>query len=137
MVDGGEDVLGADGALGDGAGDAVGAPDDAAAGDAAAGQRDAVDLRPVVAAAPGHFLDLRGAAVLAEADHQRLVEEASLVEILEQAGKCVVESGEQLVLHAGEVIPVGVPTGAGQAVFIPEDADKAAAGLDQAAGGES
>ena len=35
------------------------------------------------------------------------------------------------------MVPVRVPAAAGQAVLVPEDADDAAAGLDQPAGGQA
>ena len=90
----------------------------------------------MVAAAAINFLDLGCSAVLAEADHQGFVEQAALVEIIEEACEGLVEAGEEFVFHAGEVIPVCIPACACEAVFIPEDADKAAACLDEAAGSE-
>src|SRR5262249_14800803 len=79
------------------------------AGHAAAGQDGAVGLRPVVAAAAVDVLHLRRPAVLAQHQHQRLIEPAALVEVGDQAGEPLVEAGQQLVLHARVVVPVRVP----------------------------
>ena len=66
---------------------AVGRADDAAAGDAAAGKNRRVRLRPMIASAP---LDVRGelrrAAMLADADDQRLVEQAAALQVEDQPG---------------------------------------------------
>ena len=137
MQDGGEDILGRDGALGGVGGNLVGLSDDVAPGDAAAGEDDGVAARPVVTAAAAAGGDLRRPAVLADADDQRLVEKATGFEVDEQAREGAVEPGEEFVLHTGEVIPVGVPPGAGEAVLVPEDRDEPAAGLDEPACGEA
>ena len=66
---------------------AVGRADDAAAGDAAAGKNRRVGLRPVIATAPVHVRgELRRAAMLADADDQRLVEQAAPLQVEDQPG---------------------------------------------------
>ncbi len=98
---------------------------------AAAGHDDRVAPRPVVAAAAVAQAELGRPAVLAQEHDQRLVEQPAAVQVDQQAGERLVEARQELVLHAGEVVPVGVPAGAGQAVLVPEDGDEPAAGLDQ------
>ena len=88
---------------------------------------------PFSSAAPAGA-QLRGPAVLAETDDQGLVEKAPRVEVDQEARKRAVEAGEELVLHPGEVVPVRVPAGAGQAVLVPEDGQEPAAGLDEPPG---
>src|SRR5437899_2084026 len=67
-VERGGEVGGGDGPVGGGLGLGVGAADDQAAGNAAAGQQDAVGATVVVAA--GHGVDLGRAAELAHHHHQ-------------------------------------------------------------------
>ncbi len=92
---------------------------------------DRVAARPVVAAAAPARAQLRRPAVLAQADDQRLVEQPARVEVDQEARERAVEARQELVLHPGEVVPVGVPAGAGQAVLVPEDGDEPAPRLDQ------
>ena len=71
--------------------------------------------------------------MLAEHDDQRFVEQAALIEIVDQAGEALVEAGHQLVLHARIVFPVRVPPGAGEAEaeFVPEHGHETRPRLDE------
>ena len=75
-----------------------------------------------------------------ETMHQRLVQQAALVQVVEQGGERPVELGQQAVLQAVEVVAVRVPAAAALAqlvellVAFPEDGDERHAGLDQPAG---
>src|SRR6266849_9120391 len=134
MIERGQDVLGGDGAFDDAAGVFVGLADDPAASHAATREDAAVSLRPVVPAAAANVLKLRRSAMLAHAQNQRLVQQAASVKIVDKTVKGFVQSGQQLVLHAWIMVPMGVPSGTRQAVLVPEDADESGAGLDQSPG---
>ena len=69
--------------------------------------------------------------MLAQEDDQRLVEQPAVVQVDQEAGERAIEARQQLILHAGEVVPVGIPAGARQAELVPEDGDESPAGLDQ------
>src|SRR5437899_2993343 len=86
VIEGGEQILWRHGAFGDGAGDSVRFADDLAAGDAAAGEDGAVDLRPMIAAPATNVLDFWRAAMFAEDENQRVVEHAAGVEGVNEAG---------------------------------------------------
>src|SRR5262249_21342679 len=77
-----------------------------AALDATAGQNGAERLGPVVAAIV--VVDYRGTAKLAEADHQRFVEPATLAQVVDQRGKGRVELTQQAP-DDGEIVSVRVP----------------------------
>src|SRR5205823_6247799 len=103
-------------------------------GNAAPGQEHRVAARPVIASAPAPLdvvVKLGSPAVFAQADDKRLIEHAAAIEVDQEAGKGLVEARKEFVLHPREVIPVGVPAGAGEAVFVPEYGQEAAARLDQ------
>src|SRR5262249_39754934 len=118
-----------------------GAPVDEAAPDAGAGDQGGVAVRPVVApvvlvvVAGGADAALRAAPELADGHHQRLGEQAALVEVGDQGRQAGVEHGGGLGLHARAQADVDVP-----AVVVavgdlgPVDLDEARAGLDEAAG---
>ena len=76
-----------------------------------------------------------GAAELGGPDDERLVEQAALFEIVEQAGDGPVDLGAVGRVVLPEVA-VGVP-GAGAAVGAVEDLHEADAALDEPAGGEA
>jgi hypothetical protein len=58
---------------------------------------------------PGHGRDLRRAAEFARHNHQRLIEPARGVQILDERGNAVIERGQEHVLQPAEVVDVRVP----------------------------
>src|SRR5262249_6930000 len=126
----GVEVVDVDGVAGDAPADVVGGAVDVAAADAAAGQPDGEGEGVVVAA--GHVgvaaavLAQRRAAELRQPQHQRRVEQAAPLQILEQGG-------DGLVGHLAVVAQLGVEV----AVVVPRgvvQADEADAALDQPPG---
>ncbi len=103
----------------------------------AAGHDDRVAARPVVAASAVAERQLGRPAVLAQQDDQGLVEQPATIEVDQQPREGLIEARQELVLHAGEVVPVGIPAGAGQAILVPEDGDEPAAGLDEPPRGQA
>lgn len=98
VVDGGGEVLGGLGVAGGVAAVFVGGADDRAAGDAAAGEEDALDEAPVVASGElgaGDLGDLGGAAEFAGHDDEGVVEEAAVVEVVEEGGHGAVHRGRR------------------------------------------
>src|SRR5690349_18965861 len=91
----------------------------------------------MIATAPLPRGNLRRATMFARAYHQRVVEQAAAIQIVDQAVPTKVEPRTQLLLHAGVVIVVRVPTAASQAILVPEHTDHSAAGLDQSTGREA
>src|SRR5262249_49254543 len=91
----------------------------------------------VVAPAALVVVEFRRAAVLAQADDQRLVEHFAGIEIAQQSGEAGVEAGAKLLLHAREVVPVRVPAGAREAELVPEDRDETRARFDEPPGCEA
>src|SRR5215467_13804765 len=82
LVDGGTDVAGANWLVFDVRGVSVGGAIERAALDAAAGHENGETVGPVIA--PAIRIDLRRAPHLAQHDHQRLVEQAALLQVLQQ-----------------------------------------------------
>ncbi len=64
----------------------------------------------MIASAEIRLVDLRRATVFAEANHERVVQQAAAFEIQNQPGISLVESGQQLIDHAWEVFVVRVPS---------------------------
>src|SRR6185369_6844635 len=119
-------VLDRDGvALGLGAGGGR-SPVDEAALDAAAGEDDAEDLGPVIAAVGG--VDLRRATELGGDHDERGGQHAALVEVVDERGERLVERRE-LLLDAVLDVVVHVPAAIGER-------DEADTALDEAAGEE-
>ena len=91
VIDRGQQVLGRDGAVGGRAGVRVAGADDLSAPNAAAGQDDAPDSRPVVAAArrvePGR------AAKFARGNHQRRFQSTTPLQIVDQGREGLIEVG--------------------------------------------
>ena len=107
----------------------VGGAVDPAALDAAAGEHDRLAEAPVVTA--GVFVDLRRAAKLAPNRHQRLLQQAALVEIVQQRGQSLVEHRQQLAPQRFEVFRVRIPAIA-DGHFVEMDGDHRRPGLNQA-----
>src|SRR5207302_1771104 len=88
---------------------------DEAAADAGAGDAGGVAVWPVIAAvvvvvvAGGAHAALRTAAELADGHHQRLGQQAALVQVADQGGQAGVEHRAGLVLHALRQADVDVP----------------------------
>ena len=73
--------------------------------------------------------------MLAEAEHQGLVEQAALAQVVDQRRIGKVETGEEIFLETRIMIAVRVPGAAGElAVAVPEYGDKFRACLDQPPG---
>lgn len=70
---------------------------------------------------------MRGAAEFSHDDHQSGLEQAAVIEVLEQGGESAVELGQQAILQPAEVVGVGVVAGVGQHL-------EAQAGFDPAGG---
>ena len=76
--------------------------------------------------------------MFAHADDQRLVQQTSLVQIVQQRRVCEIERGKQQLLHSRIVILVSVPRSVGElAEAIPEHGYKPAACLNQASSGQT
>jgi hypothetical protein len=143
VVDGGGDVGGGVAAGGGVGALAVGGADDLADLGAAAGEEDRAGGAPVVAAAV--FVDFGGTAELGEEDDERVVEEAALVEVVDEGGEGAVDAGDVVgafghVADVGEVLDgdvVVVPQVAVQAVVTVVDHHETGAGFDEAAGHEA
>src|SRR6185295_5027459 len=70
-------------------------------------------------------VDLRRAAVLAHAEHQRVVEQSAPFEVENQRRERGVEARQEILLHARVVILVRVPRSAEvRAVGVPKDGDE-------------
>ena len=95
----------------------------------------AEDMSPVIAAALA--VDLRSAAEFADGHHQRLGQQATLVQILDQRGEADVELRAEHVLQAVGVLGVRVPhrvvDGRVARLARPIHVDQPHAGLDQPA----
>src|SRR5690349_18334658 len=89
VVDGGGDVLGADGAVDDVLAAGAAAADGLAEAQAAAGEEDAEGVAPVVAA--GVAVHARGAAEFAHDDDEGALELAALDQVFDQGGDGGVE----------------------------------------------
>ena len=104
--------------------------------DAGAGQREAEDVAPVVAAADA--VDLGRAAELADRHDQRLVQQPALVEVVDQRGEGDVELRAEDVLQPVGVLGVRVPHRVIDRVVArlarPVDVDEPHPGLDQPPG---
>ena len=116
------------------------AADDAAPPDAAAGEEGRVAGVPVVAAGP--VVDLRRAAELAHGDDQGRVQQAAVVQVVEQGREGPVEHPAVAVLHDLEVAVVHVPAAVARVlgpldVRAPVDLDERDARLDQPAGDQA
>ena len=109
----------------------VGRTDDAAAGNAAAGKQGRVGARPVIATASLDVRQFGRASVLAETDHQRVVQQPAAFQVENQSRVGEIEVRQQLVDHPRKVIEMRVPGVARQAVFVPKDGNEPGAGLDQ------
>ena len=94
LVEGGAEILDRDGAFGGVGAVGVAGADDLAAGNAGAGRRDREHARPVVAS--GGVVDLRGAAELAEGQHERRIEQAPRLHVLQQRREGLIEFGVEL-----------------------------------------
>src|SRR5205814_2158944 len=122
---------------------AVGTAVDVAAADAGAGDDAGVAVGPVVTAvgavavAGGGDAAEGAAAEFADADDERLAEQAAVVEVGDEGGEAGIEHGGGLAAHAvgqsGMHIP-GMIVGIGD--LGPVDLHDAGAGLDKAAGQE-
>src|SRR3569832_2219312 len=83
-------------------------------------------------------VDLRRAAVLAHAQHERVVEQAALFEVEDQRRERRVETRQQVLLHARVVILVSVTSSAEiGAVGVPKDRDELRPRFDQPPRGEA
>src|SRR5262245_27201012 len=81
-VDGGGHIAGPVGSAGGKGAMAIGAADDLSTAAATAGEKDAAGRAPVIAATQA--IDLRRTAKLRQANHQRLLQKAAGVQILDQ-----------------------------------------------------
>src|SRR5262245_3468314 len=97
--------------------------------DAGAGEHDGVAACPVATAA--FSLDERGPAELSHADNEGLVEEAAVLQVVEQGGEGPVQRGRE-GRQALAVAIVQVPA-AGDLFAVPVDGNERHAALDQAA----
>ena len=95
----------------------VGGADQAPALHAAAGQSHGKDVPPVVAAAIG--VDLRRAAELPHPDHERVVEQAALLQVLQQRRIGQVHRRHERGLETLGVLGVRVPGRRDGVVFFP------------------
>src|SRR5262249_39711662 len=92
---------------------------DYATGRAAAGQDNRVDPRPVVSTSGRVHLGCP--AKFRRRQHQGLVQEATLVEIVHQRGERPVERRTQQFFHLAEVLAVRVPRSGGRAAKVDVD----------------
>ena len=133
VIDRGQQVLRRDGPVGGSGGVGVAGADDLAAADAAAGQGDAPDARPVVAAA--RRVEPRRAAELAGGDHQRRFQPAAPLEVVDQGREGLIEGRQQfagvIVERAERRRAVAVPGDPVEDRLEHVDRDHANAGLDQ------
>ena len=90
----------------------VGRAEDGASGDAASGEPDALHRTPVIAAGQGNTpqgRDLRGSAEFPCHDHEGVVEDPALLQIIEQGGDGAVGGREKVVAQIREDRLVIVP----------------------------
>src|SRR5207244_855513 len=92
-------------------------------------------VTPGAGAADHRLADARSAAHFASPDNESFIEEAALLQVVKQSGKCPVGDRTETVLEIDEVAVVGVPVNGdiGDAVVRPEDGHDGDARLDQAA----
>src|SRR5436309_1918769 len=74
---------------------------------ARAREEDTARIRPVVP--PGELIDLRRPAELAHPDDQRRVQQAALMEVLQQRGIAIVQGTEQMLPELLEVVGMSIP----------------------------
>src|SRR5262249_8803033 len=115
VVDGRQDIGGVDRVFQRGGGGAVAAAKDEAAANAGAGHDRGVAIRPVVTAlvvvagAGGADAAERASAEFAYSHHQRLVQQAAVVQVRDQGGQARIEHGGRLVAHPLGQADVHVP----------------------------
>ena len=98
----------------------VGFAIDSAAADAASGDDRGIARRPVLAAGIGSavLVDVRRAAEFSSDDHQRVVQHAAIVQISQQRGERLIETG-QAPAHAIRTVAEGVAHAHLAAVHVP------------------
>ena len=107
--------------------------EDSATAHATAGHRDGENMPPVIASSAA--VELRRPTELGHADDERLVEQAALLQIIEQCGKPGVHWWDEDVLQSGGLVGMGVPAGVGRGFLrpaVPVHLDQPHIGFNQA-----
>ena len=85
----------------------------------------------MVTSATGAVIDLGGTTMLANANHERLIQEATFFQVTQQNRVGLIETRTELVLHAVEVVLVRIPRTIHRLVLIPKHGHEGTTSLDQ------